>query len=175
MIWLRQLARTRTNINLRSSELLQDWVMLQLIEWAYHLTAIIVDILSTWHHHTLHHHKMTSSQVTLLQSHYTQLTKWYRGGWSLLLVKATITAASNPTTAGITTSGTTPPILISPTTCSVIIRGVVIGGAIPLVMSTMKHGDITQWHTFSHLFQQWSLSESSTTGTVAANNMLIGT
>ena len=63
----------------------------------------------------------------------------------MLLVRATITAASSPTAAGITNSGNTPAILISPTTGNTVIQGVwQRGGAVPLVMSTMKHGDITQ-------------------------------
>ena len=41
-------------------------------------------------------------------------------------------------------------------------------------MRKMKQGDITQWQTFNHLFQQWSLSESSTSGTVRANSIVMG-
>ena len=63
----------------------------------------------------------------------------------MLLVRATITAASSPIATGITTSGNTPAILISPTTSNIAILIVrQSGGAVPLVTSTIKHGDMTQ-------------------------------
>ena len=42
------------------------------------------------------------------------------------------------------------------------------------MMSTMKTGAVTQCRTFNHLFQLWSSSSLSITGTVSARRMLAG-
>ena len=50
-------------------------------------------------------------------------------------------------------------------------------GAVPWcgeMMSTMKSGAVTQCSTFSHLFQLWSSSSLSITGTVSDRRMLAG-
>ena len=80
--------------------------------------------------------------------------------------------------------GNTSPMLYRPTAQRDAHRvdegGLVVGGVgvwvryIPLVMSVMKTGAVTQCSTLSHLFQLWSSSSLSITGTVSDRRMLAG-